>query len=88
MADTGLEMIAAPAVNGERESHPAESPVTVLAKEDALSGRLQIRSSGSVLGTFSGQIECEGDLMIGPDAHVEADIRAARVTIAGYVRGT
>ena len=87
MADMGLEMIAAPAVNGERESHPAESPVTVLAKEDALSGRLQIRSSGSVLGTFSGQIECEGDLLIGPDAHVEADIRAARVTIAGYVRG-
>ena len=84
MADMGLEMIAAPAVNGERA---AESPVTVLAKEDALSGRLQIRSSGSVLGTFSGQIECEGDLLIGPDAHVEADIRAARVTIAGYVRG-
>ena len=86
MADTGLEMIAAPAVNGERESHPAESPVTVLAKEDALSGRLQIRSSGSVLGTFSGQIECEGDLMIGPDAHVEGVSEEALDALVRRVR--
>jgi cytoskeletal protein CcmA (bactofilin family) len=87
MTDNGVETIAAPAVNGEREIHSAEQPVTVLAKEDSLSGRLQIRSSGSVLGTFSGRIECEGDLMIGSEAHVEADIHASRVTIAGYVRG-
>jgi cytoskeletal protein CcmA (bactofilin family) len=87
MADTGLETMPAPAVNGERDSHAAEPPVTVLARDDALSGRLQIRGSGSVLGTFSGRIECDGDLMIGPDAHVEADVRAARITIAGYVRG-
>jgi cytoskeletal protein CcmA (bactofilin family) len=87
MADTGLETIPAPPVNGERESHAAESPVTILARDDALTGRLQIRGSGSVLGTFNGRIECDGDLLIGPEAHVEADIRASRVTIAGYVRG-
>jgi cytoskeletal protein CcmA (bactofilin family) len=87
MIDSGVETIAAPAVNGERESRATDTSVTVLAKEDALSGRLQIRSGGSVLGTFNGRIECEGDLMIGPEAHVEADIRANRVTIAGYVRG-
>jgi cytoskeletal protein CcmA (bactofilin family) len=87
MADIGLETLGAPAVNGDRDAHAVDVVPTVLAKDDALSGRLDIRSSGSVLGTFSGHIECEGDLLIGPEAHVEADIRGARVTIAGYVRG-
>ncbi|HEY3585970.1 MAG TPA: polymer-forming cytoskeletal protein [Myxococcaceae bacterium] len=60
---------------------------TVLAKEDVLSGRLVIKGGGSVLGTFSGRVDCEGDLLIGPEAHVEADIHAARVTVSGFVRG-
>ena len=89
MSDIGLETIGAPAVNGDRGEHSqaAEQVMTVLAKEDVLSGRLQIRGGGIVQGTFSGRIECDGDLMIGPDAHVEADIHASRVTIAGFVRG-
>ena len=32
-------------------------------------------------------MECDGDLWIGSDAHVEADIRSDKVTIAGFVRG-
>ena len=71
MSDIGLETIGAPAVNGDRGEHSqaAEQVMTVLAKEDVLSGRLQIRGGGIVQGTFSGRIECDGDLMIGPDAH-------------------
>lgn len=89
MSDIGLETIGAPAVNGDRGEHAqaAEQAVTVLAKDDVLSGRLQIRGNGMVEGTFNGRIECDGDLMIGPDAHVEADIHGSRVTIAGFVRG-
>ena len=40
-----------------------------------------------MLGNFSGQIESDGDILIGPEAHVEADIRGARITLAGLVRG-
>lgn len=87
MTDAGVETIDAPAVNGEREIRSIESPSTVLAKEDSLSGRLQIRGSGSVMGTFSGRIDCDGELLIGPEAHVEADLTAAKVTIAGFVKG-
>lgn len=89
MSDIGLETIGAPAVNGNGDySDRSPDPViTVLAKEDVLAGSLQIRGSGIVQGSFSGRIECDGDLMIGPDAHVEADIQGARITIAGYVRG-
>ena len=73
MTDIGLETIEAPAVNGDREIRSVEAPITtVIAKEDSLSGRLQIRGNGSVMGTFSGRIECDGELLIGPEAHVEA----------------
>jgi cytoskeletal protein CcmA (bactofilin family) len=73
--------------NGGSEALGIESKSTVLAREDSLSGKLQIKGGGQVLGNFSGHIECDGDLLIGPEAHVEADIHSARVTVAGFVRG-
>lgn len=86
MTDIGLE-IGVSGSNGGLEPHGIEETATVLGRDDALSGRLQLRGGGELLGNFSGQVECDGDLLIGPDAHVEADIRGVRVTIAGFVRG-
>jgi cytoskeletal protein CcmA (bactofilin family) len=86
MTDIGLE-IGVSGSNGGLEPHGIEEKATVLGRDDALSGRLQLRGGGELLGNFSGQVECDGDLLIGPDAHVEADIRGVRVTIAGFVRG-
>jgi cytoskeletal protein CcmA (bactofilin family) len=87
--DMGVEVetVGVTSTNGGAEPSGAESKMTVLARDDVLSGTLQLRAGGQVLGSFSGRIECDGDLMIGPEAHVEADIRSARVTIAGFVRG-
>jgi cytoskeletal protein CcmA (bactofilin family) len=73
--------------NGGSDALGIESKATVLAREDSLSGKLQVKGGGQVLGNFSGQIECDGDLLIGPEAHVEADIHSAWVTVAGFVRG-
>jgi cytoskeletal protein CcmA (bactofilin family) len=88
MTETSVESLEAPATNGGREaSISAEPKTTVLAREDAVSGRLEIKGSGQVLGNFSGQIDCEGDLYVGPEAHIEADIRSSRVTISGFVKG-
>jgi hypothetical protein len=87
--ETSLETLGASATNGGREaSIGAEPKATVLAHDDVLSGRLQINGSGQILGRFSGQVECDGDLFIGPEAHVEADIKSSKVTVAGLVRGT
>src|ERR1051326_6005755 len=86
MRDISVEPVDSPAVNGDREIR-SESVTTVLAKEDSLSGRLQIRGNGQVLRTFSGRIDCDGELLVGPEAHVEADLKAAKVTIAGVVKG-
>ena len=73
--------------NGETDAAEMDSKPTVLARDDSLSGKLQMSGNGQVLGNFSGEIECSGELTVGPDAHVEADIRTARITVAGYVRG-
>jgi cytoskeletal protein CcmA (bactofilin family) len=86
MTDTAVETGVLNTNGGAGDPLGAE-PKTVLARDDALSGKLQLKGSGQVLGKFTGQVECDGDLLIGPEAHVEANIRSERVTIAGFVRG-
>src|SRR5260370_11103010 len=86
--ETSSETLGTTATNGGREASKGTEPKsTVLASDDVLSGRLQIKGSGQILGRFSGQVECDGDLFIGPEAHVEADIKSSKVTVAGLVRG-
>ncbi len=87
MADTALETASPAGTNGGSDPLGLDGKATVLAKEDSLSGKLELKGSGQVLGTFSGQIECDGDLMIGPEAQVEADIHGVRITVAGLVKG-
>jgi cytoskeletal protein CcmA (bactofilin family) len=86
MTDIGLE-IGVSGSNGGPEPYGIEQKATVLGRDDALSGRLQLKDGGQLLGNFSGHVDCDGDLLIGPEARVEADIRSVRVTIAGFVRG-
>jgi cytoskeletal protein CcmA (bactofilin family) len=88
VTDALVETVDVSSSNGGLEPYGLEPKATVLARDDVISGRLQVRGGGQVLGNFSGQIECDGDLMIGPEAHVEADIHSTRVTIAGFVRGS
>ena len=88
MAETLVETPAAASTNGGSEAPIVlDSKATVLARDDALSGKLTLKGPGQVLGNFSGQIECDGDLLVGPEAHVEADIRGVRITVSGLVRG-
>ena len=87
MSDTVVESALATSANGGPDPLGLDPKATVLAREDSLSGKLELKGSGQVLGSFSGQIESDGDLLIGPEAHVEADIRGARITVAGLVRG-
>jgi cytoskeletal protein CcmA (bactofilin family) len=88
VTDAMVETVELASSNGGPEPYGFEPKVTVLARDDIISGKLQLKGGGQVLGNFSGQIECDGDLMIGPEAHVEADIHSTMVTIAGFVRGS
>jgi cytoskeletal protein CcmA (bactofilin family) len=64
-----------------------EPPLTVLSEGDAFEGRLEMKGDGHLMGSFQGEVECAGELLVGPDARVGADIRAVHVTISGLVAG-
>jgi cytoskeletal protein CcmA (bactofilin family) len=87
MMEVGVETAGVAGTNGGTDPLGLEPKATVLAREDSVSGKLALKGPGQVLGNFSGQIECDGDLLVGPEAHVEADIRGDRITVAGLVRG-
>ena len=88
MAETLVDAPGTASTNGGTETPIVfDSKATVLARDDVVSGKLILKGPGHVLGNFSGEIECDGDLLIGPEAQVEADIRGVRITISGLVRG-
>jgi len=87
MPEIAVEQASGAAANGDMDPLGLDPKATVLAREDSLSGKLALKGPGQVLGSFTGQIECDGDLMIGPEAHVEADIKGNRITVSGLVRG-
>jgi cytoskeletal protein CcmA (bactofilin family) len=81
MQETGLKPAARNGKGGEGEA------MTVLARGDSLKGRLAVAGDGRILGAFEGQIECQGELLVGEEAEVSADVRCVNLTIAGGVRG-
>jgi cytoskeletal protein CcmA (bactofilin family) len=64
-----------------------ELPLTVISEGDVLVGRLAMSGNGQVLGSFDGDVTCAGELLVGSDARVRADIEAHDVVIAGQVHG-
>jgi len=64
-----------------------ELPLSVISDGDVLVGRLDMSGHGRVLGRLDGHITCVGELSIGADAVVRADIHAHDLVLAGAVRG-
>ncbi len=64
-----------------------ELSLSVLAEGDSLQGRLVMQGDGQLLGSFQGEVECAGELLIGRTAQVAADIRTQDIVISGFVRG-
>jgi cytoskeletal protein CcmA (bactofilin family) len=64
-----------------------EMPLTVVSEGDVLIGRLQMTGNGQVMGSLEGQVSCPGELLIGPEARVRADLEAGSLVLAGHVVG-
>jgi cytoskeletal protein CcmA (bactofilin family) len=60
---------------------------TVIGPGASFRGNLSSPGSVRIEGTFVGDLELDGNILIGEHARITADINAANVTIAGAVRG-
>jgi cytoskeletal protein CcmA (bactofilin family) len=60
---------------------------TVLAEDISFSGELSFTRELMIKGRFEGMIKAEGDLYIGEDADVTAEIDARSIHVRGKIRG-
>jgi len=60
---------------------------TQIAAGARIKGELTTAGSLQVDGTIQGTVSCEGDIQVGPQGVVEAQIDGKNVTVAGRVKG-
>jgi len=60
---------------------------TVIAEDINFRGNLKFKNSLKIKGKFEGKIESSGQLIIGREATVSADIKAKIVSISGETNG-
>jgi cytoskeletal protein CcmA (bactofilin family) len=66
---------------------PPDDADTVIAAGLLLKGEIKGEGTVLMLGSFEGDIVLDGELHVGPDSRVDANISAGAVIIAGVVRG-
>lgn len=59
---------------------------TIIDAQANVDGRLG-GADAQIHGTFKGEIELTGRLLVGPGARVEAKVRAASAEVAGHFKG-
>lgn len=76
------------------ESQPVSPPdsrsdgeMTVIGVGARLEGNLISAASLRIEGKIKGQVTAEGDVVVAPEAQIDADIRAKNITIAGNYKG-
>ncbi|MBU5593769.1 polymer-forming cytoskeletal protein [Amphibacillus sp. MSJ-3] len=60
---------------------------TIIGKETVIEGKIKLPTSLRIDGKVYGDIECEGDVIIGKKGYVEPAIQAKNVIIAGEAKG-
>lgn len=70
-----------------RPARPPASFDTVLGKGSVAEGVLQCEGNIRLDGTFSGNLQITGNVLVGESAVINADLHADNITIAGTVRG-
>jgi len=76
-----------PAEVSMREQTSGGPEVTVVGKGARIEGNLISAGSLRIDGQIKGKITAEGDVTLSPQSEVEADIKAANVTVGGVFKG-
>jgi cytoskeletal protein CcmA (bactofilin family) len=83
MPDSDMEIRKPPLPARRRE----EMKLTVISEGDVMVGRLSMAGNGQLLGSFDGDVTCPGELLVGADATVRADVEAQDLIVAGHIHG-
>lgn len=69
------------------EVDESESVSTTLGPGTNFEGVINTEESLRIDGSFEGTINCNGTLVVGPEADIEAEIVAEKAFVGGYVDG-
>ena len=64
-----------------------EREITILGQGASLEGNIVSAGSLRIDGQIKGQVNADGDVILSPQAQVDADIKAENVTVSGKFKG-
>ena len=64
-----------------------QNPETIVAASMRIEGELKSNGNVKIDGVVSGKVHTSQDLLIGPNAQIDADLIAANAVIGGVVKG-
>lgn len=64
-----------------------ENPETIVSAAMRIEGELKSNGNIKIDGSVTGKVQTSQDLIIGPNAQIEADLIATNAVIAGMVKG-
>ena len=63
------------------------NPETIVSSAMRIEGELKSNGNIRIDGKITGKVHTSQDLVVGPNAQIEADVVAANASIAGVIRG-
>lgn len=63
------------------------NPETIVSSAMRIEGELKSKGSIRIDGSITGKVHTSQDLVVGPNAQIDADVVAANAQIAGTIRG-
>lgn len=70
-----------------QEPPSSTEPETVIGENVSIKGTLSFQTLLRIDGTFEGELESAGDLIVGPKGYVKADLNLQKALIAGKIEG-
>lgn len=64
-----------------------QNPETIVASSMRIEGELKSNGNVKIDGVVTGKVHTSQDLLVGPNAQINADLMAANAVIGGMIRG-
>ncbi len=74
-------------LKGSRQESLPDKIVTLIGPDTYLSGTIKAKGLVRIDGVMEGELETEGDVIVGADGRATLDIRARNIAVAGYFKG-